>query len=249
MNWMQGRYTLRACWGPRREPPDMLAIRILRTVCALPAIHPDLASWFIYPDRDSELIDVPTENHALARIIANGVSREDDGSPDPTGGFFFHLVNEKVPTPRRVTVGVHAGSGSTVRMYTNTVRLLTAPLSTENDSLITASVMKKIMLTVASIWDVTWCSAAPWLLGPKRPQDRPDRPWFSQAWIALLSARFASVVTPPASILSERTPNGDLLMIATEERFDLDNPKHLAAALEIEDALATASALPWPQPG
>jgi len=29
----------------------------------------------------------------------------------------------------------------------------------------------------------------------------------------------------------------------------LDNPKHLAAALEIENALLLASALLWPQPG
>jgi hypothetical protein len=36
-------------------------------------------------------------------------------------------------------------------------------------------------------------------------------------------------------------------MVATEERFDLDNPAHMAAALEIEDALLPVSALPWPQ--
>ncbi len=35
-------------------------------------------------------------------------------------------------------------------------------------------------------------------------------------------------------------------MTATRDRFDVDNPTHLAVAREIEAAMAPVNALPWP---
>jgi len=248
MNMMAGRYSLLAYWGPRREDPDILAVRLMRTLHALPAIHPDLASWFMYPEPESELRAAPFNHDDLASIIASGVARADDGDPIPVYGYTFWARNENLVTPRWVGITFRAGSASRIRAFVNTVDLLTAPLSAANETFITMPVMKKIVLALGSIWDITWCSVAPWLILDRRPDKRLNKPWFSQAWIAFLSARFAPLVTPPRSVISERTPNGDLLMIATKERFDLDNPDHMAAALEIEDALMPVNALPWPQP-
>jgi len=72
------------------------------------------------------------------------------------------------------------------------------------------------------------------------------------AWMTYLSPRFAPMVTPLRSAIVDRTPRGGIVMTATEERFDFTNPAHLAAAREIEAALAPVNALPWPpdaQPG
>jgi len=66
------------------------------------------------------------------------------------------------------------------------------------------------------------------------------------AWMSYLSARFAPLVVPPRSAIVEHPQGGGLLMIATEERFDVANPAHLGVAREIEAALAPVNALPWP---
>lgn len=248
MNMMSGRYSVMAYWGPRREDPDMLAARLARTLQALSPIHPDLANWIVYPVEESDLRSGPFGHVDLARMIAAGVSRADNGDPTPVEGYTVWARNEPVPTPRWVGLTVRAGSTLRIRAKVNVVDLLTAPLSAANVTLITAPVMQDIVLTLASIWDATWCSAEPCLILDRRPERRPKKPWFSQAWITFLSARFAPLVTPPRSVISEHTPRGDLLMTATEERFDLDDPDHMAAALEIEDALAPVNALSWPQP-
>jgi hypothetical protein len=68
-------------------------------------------------------------------------------------------------------------------------------------------------------------------------------------WVTYLAPRFAPLVTPPASAIVEYLPDGGLLMIATEERFSIDNPAHIAVARDIEAALAPVKALPWPIDG
>jgi hypothetical protein len=53
-------------------------------------------------------------------------------------------------------------------------------------------------------------------------------------------------VTPlPAPVLVEHLPNGGLLMSATAETFDIENPSHMAAARSIAAAIAPLNDLPW----
>ncbi|MBV9827270.1 MAG: immunity 52 family protein [Alphaproteobacteria bacterium] len=46
----------------------------------------------------------------------------------------------------------------------------------------------------------------------------------------------ASRITPPAAVV-DPVPGSGLLLLATEERFSMDNPAHLAVADAIQDAL------------
>ena len=56
----------------------------------------------------------------------------------------------------------------------------------------------------------------------------------------------ASLVTPPpAQVIVGRLANGGLLMSATTQTFDVENPAHMAAAREIAAAIAPLNALPW----
>lgn len=45
-------------------------------------------------------------------------------------------------------------------------------------------------------------------------------------------------MTPPAGAIVERVAGGGMLLLATLERFSMDNPAHLAAADAIQAALA-----------
>jgi hypothetical protein len=54
------------------------------------------------------------------------------------------------------------------------------------------------------------------------------------------------MVSPPPSAITEYTLEGGIVMAATENRFEVSNPDHVAAACDIGDALAPVAALPWP---
>jgi hypothetical protein len=88
------------------------------------------------------------------------------------------------------------------------------------------------LLTTITLWPSTWANAyayrqdyykmspAPGI--PPHPSSRYHIPWLSY-----LPARLSADLDPPAEILSERTPDGGLLMIAAEERLDPTNPEHM----------------------
>ena len=74
----------------------------------------------------------------------------------------------------------------------------------------------------------------------------PGGIYFHQTWIQYLCPWLASLVTPlPAPVLVEHLPNGGLLMSATAETFDIENPSHMAAARSIAAAIAPLNDLPW----
>ena len=60
---------------------------------------------------------------------------------------------------------------------------------------------------------------------------------FHIPWIAYLSAPLATGITLPREITTERTPDGGLLMIATTDRLDPENPEHLRRARLILEAM------------
>jgi hypothetical protein len=130
--------------------------------------------------------------------------------------------------------------------FANTADLETKPLNAANARFITTSIFTSALLAMANAWDATWCAAYPSDIIPLWPKPGPGRPHFRMAWITYLSPRFAPMVTPPRSAIVEYTPEGGLVMTATRDRFDVTNPAHLAAAREIEAAMAPVNALPWP---
>jgi hypothetical protein len=140
----------------------------------------------------------------------------------------------------------HYSYAPSVTKQVNSAELLTKPSNEDNAALITLPVFKPALLAIAAAWDATWCAAYPWDILPFWAEPGPGQPHFQMAWITYLSPRFAPMVTPPRSAIVERTPQGGLIMISTEERFDVTNPGHLSVARAIEAALAPVNALPWP---
>ncbi len=62
----------------------------------------------------------------------------------------------------------------------------------------------------------------------------------------LLRADCSIRLSATSTVLAERLPNGGLLMTATTETFDVDNPAHMAAAKDMAKAMAPLDRLPWP---
>lgn len=209
----------------------------------LSAISRVFANWiFLGRTKGTPLAELTEDD--VAALIADGVSREDDGTPFPQAGYWFGASNGLKGSGRGIRLLIQAGNTLAANYRINTVHLLTEPLNEKNWSIIDLRVLKPAMLAIACAWDATWCGTVPFGIGLL---DTPHpRPWFGLEWMTYLSPRFAPMVTPPRSAIVERLTGGGLLMVATEERFETNNPSHLSAARDIEAALAPINALPWP---
>ena len=240
---MTTEYAITAYWGPRRDDPASCATQLLRMLDGLSAIDPVFGNWYC-ASRMKMVPAASLNRETLAGLISKGVSREDSGVPFPGNGYWFGAFNDTRKNPRTLEISIHAGCSTS---GVNLVLLKTMPLNKENASFIDLRVLKPAILAIVSAWDATWCVAYPMDLLPLRT--KANRPWFSLAWMTYVSPRFAPMITPPRSAISERLPNGALLLIATEGRFETENPAHLAVARDIEAALAPVNALPWPPDG
>ena len=187
-----------------------------------------------------------TANDHLAKLIHECVARADDGDPTPINGYGFSVATPTRPDDALI-VKVHAGCYAPMTVgFANTANLETKPLNAANARFITTPIFTSALLAIANAWDATWCAAYPRDIIPLWSKPGPGQPHFRMAWITYLSPRFAPMVTPPRSAIVEYTPEGGLVMTATRDRFDVANPAHLAAAREIEAAMAPVNALPWP---
>jgi hypothetical protein len=237
-------YGIMCTWGPRADTPEGLASRFLRTLAALTEIDPAFCNWQVGYSKQMPLAEWSLDD--IVGEIVYGNDLQETGVFRPKKGYSFGAVSSPPSDARRLSLDFHAGRATSANFFINTASLQTRPLCEENASLITLPVLKPALLVLASLWEPTWCGLSPWSVHDFKPKREPHRPWFGLEWVTYLSPRFAPLVTPPRTAITEHLPNGALLMIATEDRFTVDNPQHLAVARDIEAALAPVNALPWP---
>ena len=243
---MIGRYRIKAYWGPRRENAAVLAPRMLRMLQGLADIDPFLSGWQWVGRKNlvpTNELDVPT----VERLLKSHMSRDDgDGKPIPELGHYFSIHTRwghQSQLQLTGRVGVHAPSGG----YDNDIDLDTNSRFPPDEAVIKYGMYKAALTFLATLWRANWVVALPRDLFQLLPRDEKRMTVrLYGGWITFLSSAWATKITPPKSAIVERAPDGGLLMIATEETFRIDNPRHVAVAREIDAALAPLNALPWP---
>ena len=246
---MTSPYSVLAYWGPRRESPSACAPKMLRMFDALAKIDPMFGQLFWRDRKSGKPVPVASlDVEGTARLLAqrqnlSEVTRE----PIPEFGYRFVATNELPWGPRYLSIDGKLGGYTTAAILANYVCLSTQPLHPENEGIINFRVFRSVVLALASIWNATWCRADPTDLLQVIPSVDAVRrtPRINGGWMTFLAAPFAAKITLPRSAKCEQTEGG-LLMVATEETFQVDNPEHVAVARDIDAALAPINALPWP---
>ncbi len=233
-------YYIRAGWEARAETPDELAARFLRMIDALKKIDPVFSLWTCGGMRS---LDFEKIRDRYAEEIAAGLSRSDWGEPTPVYGYWFAATTRDVPQERYFVVRCHAG-GTVKESFPKSIILETSSLANlkPDPSVVSYRVFRPALLAIVDVWNPAHAGAYSQQLIEKYGGDS----YFSAAWIQYLSPWLAEKITPPSTVLAEHLPNGGLLMSATTETFDIDNPAHLAAAQDMAAAMAPLNALPWP---
>lgn len=223
-------FDLSAFWGPRSDTPAALARRWVATAARLRAIDPVFSNFYKGQDGKGVLLTIDPES--IEKDIAARATHD---------GYMFNVKTDiSGRGPRLFEFDMTAGS-----RFFNVVCLGTPYGQVPDPSIVTYRIFKAAMLAIAENFRVERGRAYPRKLADLWPHPPNANPAFPIAWISYVSARRTHLVTPPPTAIIERRPDGGLLMAATDETFDVDNPAHMAVARDIEAAVAPLNFIPW----
>ncbi len=235
-------YYVRASWEARAETLDELAARFLRMIDAFKEIDPVFSLWICGRKR---LVEFEKVRDRFAEEIAAGLARSDWGEPTPVYGYWFAAVTRDTPQDRSFVIRCNAGQ-TVPESFPNAVTLTTSSPKLGPDPYVVGyRVFRPALLAMVDAWDPVHAGAYSQQLIERYGGDS----YFSAPWIQYLNPWLAEKITPPSSVLAEHLPNGGLLMTATTETFDVDNPAHMAAARDMAAAMAPLERLPSPSQG
>jgi hypothetical protein len=183
----------------------------------------------------------------IAMIVEKNVTRDDLRQPALTYG--YSLVADAGPAgePRHMQLWIKAGgrvSGSTW-LRAGDYKVLPDP------ALVTYPLFKAALLAINAIWPGTYAYAYANRTDYEKPPLFEPLPFFDFhiPWLGYLSAPLAAGLAPPPEILTERTPDGGLLMSATEERLDPTVPEHWPRARLIAETMVARMGKSISKPG
>jgi hypothetical protein len=259
-------YYVHSAWNPRLETPAAIGAKYLATLDALSAVDPIFKHWILadYPNPNTgdpdvdgwniNAIPIASARPRIAEIIENYVRRDDFNEPCPSDGYHAMATTREIGGPRVANVILNTGGE---RHGDVTLQFGEDPAP--DLTIVTYPLYKAVLLAINAVWHAPWACAqayrsgtisvpgveiVPGLVATKivsveRVPLDPTFPYsvFHIPWIAYLSAEYAAGVALPCDILTERTPDGGLLMSATTARLDPDNPEHVRRARIIAETM------------
>jgi len=257
MSKLAFRYNIRSDLPPRVEDPAALGTRFLSTVDALSRIDPNVFhDWQVMKYPAAASLPLEAARPRIASIIENAVYRDDLREPLPEYGYTAGALVTNTDKSRNISLRIKTGGTTKGDTSLETGEWNVFP----DPAIVTYPLFKAALLALNANWPPIWACAYAFRSNTvKVPGTYPDSmqgyrlkslpmipsdPTFQDSifhvpWIAYLSAPLATGVTLPREITIERVPDGGLLMIATTERLDPENPDHLRRArLILETMLA-----------
>jgi hypothetical protein len=215
----------------------------------LAAIDPIFGSWKFsrFGHRQHSLS--PVGSAGLLEVVEAGRFYNNARELMPELGFRITADNSDDATSRSIVLDAHLGCTSTRPSLENWVILNVGLYSQTEATIITLPVFVPVLIAMVRACDAGWGRIAPLGavdFGQPKPKHKPSWAQIWSGWAVYLSAPMAARITPPRSTIVEAVPGGGMLMIATEETFEPDNPEHFRVACDIQAALAPLNALPWP---
>jgi immunity protein 52 of polymorphic toxin system len=230
MSNLNFRYCIRSDLPAHPESPTSIGAKFLITLDALSRIDPTIfCDWNITDLPAIESLPLAAARSCIATIIERNVSRDDLGEPDPDWGGYWALASTGHGLgPRRMSLRIAAGAkrdGAT-DLEAGEYDMLPDP------AVVTYPVFKGALLAINAIWPPAWACAYALRMDYDKVPLCPGAALFPYSrfhipWFAYLSAPLAVGIELPPEIMTERMPDGGLLMIATEERLEPTNPEHL----------------------
>lgn len=245
MNEVAFKYSIRTHPAQNAGGPESIGDRFVRTLDALSESDPSVfTEWEIIDLHAKSSVPLAAARSRIGVMLKNNVVRDQMGEPDPNYGYDAMAYTRVEDRSRGIHLWINAGGKRNGQVWLQTG----APNFPVDLSIVTFPIFKAALLALVANWTLPWTSAhafrSNYAMVPvhggagykleSRPM-LPEEPTFPESpfhipWLAYLSAPLAAGLKVPSDIQTERTPDGGMLMIATEDRLDPAKPEHLRRA-------------------
>ena len=244
------RYDLRSSWNNRVDSPEALGVKFLGTLDALSHIDPVVfANWQLSDFRVMSFCPLQQARREITSLVQRNVVLDDLREPDPDCGYTMVANVGKFKDPRSAAFWARAGG-----QHESETDLKFADYDVAPDlTIVTYPLFKAALLAINANWQPAWACAYAFRLDYNEAPLARGAPLFPYSvfhipWLGYLSAPLTDGLHLAAEILTERTPDGGLLMSATHERLDPTNPEHLVRARIIAETMMACTGCPATDP-
>jgi hypothetical protein len=226
------RYSIRSSLPGHPEESASVGVKLVNTLDGLNRIDPLIfANWEVMDFSARTSLPLAVARSRIGTIVENNVTRDDFGQPEPYYGYAAVAFTRHAIMSQQINLRIKVGGNCEGDTWLQAGSYKIFPES----SIVTYPVFRGAMLAINAIWPPPWACADAFRMDYDKAPLFPNAPLFPYSrfhipWFAYLSAELAAGVSLPSEILTERTSNDGLLMIATEDRLDPTNPKHLRCA-------------------
>jgi hypothetical protein len=235
------KYSIRSVPSVGAESSGTLGAKFLKILDALHRIDPTIfTNWQIMDFPASASMPLAAAQPRIGAIVEANITRDDHGKPSPYYGYSCVAFTDNATRSRNVTLRIKAGGKDQGHIFLETGGYKVPP----DPSILTYPFFRAALLAINAIWSPPWSCAQAFRVDYHEAPLFPGAPLFPYSrfhipWIAYLSSPLAAEVNLPPEIPRENTPDGGLLMTATEDRLDPANPEHLRRARILAETLIT----------
>jgi hypothetical protein len=247
MNERAFRFTIHYRLPRRQETPAVIGAKLLDSLDALSRIDPLFANWKVLDSLAMASLPLAIARTRISTIVENNIVRDDYDQPEPESGYsLVSLTGNAIPSRIVIfSLGVGAVFDGEMSLRFGDVLQPTDPL------IVTYRLFRETLLATSAIWQPLWAyvsaSTNDYWKGPIVPGAPViRRNPFLITWIAYLSPAVGRGFVIERELCTESTPDGGLLMSATEERFDLANPEHLRSACILAETMIARTGFKLP---
>lgn len=243
-------YSIEARWEARCEPVEQSAARVLEMLRMLGRCKPQFDRWIRtgWTRRESGVpfSTMPPQIGPMVRLLEAGRVGIRKGWPYLSSAHRFRARNTTIGHPAYLSGSID---------WSNTIQDLPNHISIDLQYEAEAELqrysidfLRSVLLALADAWEPAVVRIDFPGLWTQHYKDNgcPEVLRFRAGWMTYLAPQFACRIQPPPSALVELLPDGGTLISATHERFEIENPGHLAAYDAIQAAMTPLNEMAWP---
>jgi len=234
-------YKVRVYFSNKTTSPEHIGQNFLTMIDAISQFDPTLTDWGLPDPKYIEgSLKLESWRPKFTKFVKASACENDYDRRDPAEGYFIFATTgypSAEPNSNHVTFSLTAGAPSRNEFEFEVGSNLAPP----KPPLLRFDLYKFALLKGLSIWPAPSGVAYYRLMTAGKAEGCID-PTFPYSgyhipWMAYLDAELSKKASVPAEIATERTPDGGLLMIATEEVLDPMNVEHMRRARIIAEIM------------
>ncbi len=218
------KFYVNTYWRERPDDAASVARCYRQYLDQLRDVDEVMSTWELGPN----YIPYTSVRDDMTSFVQHNAEIGEDGKCDPKDGFSIYAAT---CDERQIFAVVGTAGGLYPGSLVNGLYFYTNSNGPADTRIVTYHLMKGVVLATVAAWHPDCCAAYSNALRPERSDGR-----YRKGWITYVSHEHVGGVDLLGVPFSERTPEGGLLLSATEQTFEAANPTHLAGAQRIYEA-------------